>query len=169
MLRGEAGFLRAVLRLDNAALGAARVDGAVTLEVSRTVAGAGWAHRSQADVLSITDRDGTRHWSYLDVDVDSQQLVQRLTVVSDLTTDAAAPVWIDVVLDSPGRLDAAPAAAMLSSGRFMATGVTGFLDARLALQVGADRSWTIAVDNDRDDLVDSVVHASAEEARALAR
>ncbi|HWK85690.1 MAG TPA: hypothetical protein VNS61_18345 [Caldimonas sp.] len=64
--------------------------------------------------------------------------------MSDLTTDPAAPVWIDVVANSPGRLDAARGGAILSSGSYMATGVTGFLNARIALQVEADRGWTIA-------------------------
>ena len=73
--------------------------------------------------------------------------------MSDLTTDPAAPVWIDVVANSPGRLDAARGGAILSSGSYMATGVTRFLNARIALQV--DHRF--------------VVRASADEARALAR
>lgn len=169
LLRGEAGSVRAVLRFENAALGAARFDGAVTLDVSRAGAGAGSAHRTRAETLAVVDAQGTRHWSFLDVDVDAQQVVQRLTVVSDLTTDPAAPIWIDVVANSPGRLDAARGGAILASGSYMATGVTGFLNARVALQVEADRGWTIAVDNDQDDEIDFVVRASADEARALAR
>jgi hypothetical protein len=94
LLRGEAGSLRAVLRFENAALGAARLDGAVTLDVSCAVAGAGSAHRTRAETLAVTDAQGTME---------------------------------------------------------------------------ADRGWTIAVDNDQDDEIDSVVRASADEARALAR
>lgn len=167
MLRGEAGFVRAVLRFERVALGAAQVDGAVTLEVSRTVAGTGWARRCRADTLSIADGHGTRHWSYLDVDVDAQRFVQRLTVVSDVPVDGAAPVWMDATSSNPGRLEAASAGATLSSGRYVATGVIGFLKARLTLQVAADGAWTIDVDNDKDDRIDFVVHASADEARAL--
>jgi hypothetical protein len=167
LLRGEAGFVRAVLRFEHAAFGAARVDGEVTLESSRSTNGAGAAHRCQADSLAVTDRSGTRHWSYLDIAVDSQHRVQRLSVVSDLTEDAARPVWIDVVSNTPGRLDAALASQGPASGRFVATGVAGFLNSRLVLQVGADRSWTIEVDNDKDDEVDFAVHASADEVRTL--
>ena len=43
----------------------------------------------------------------------------------------------------------------------------GFLKARLTLQVAADGGWTIDVDNDKDDRIDFVVEASAQEARAL--
>jgi hypothetical protein len=167
ILRGEAGFVRAVVRFERTTFGAAQVDGALTLEVSRTVAGAGSAHRSQAETLSITDGLGTRHWSYLDAEVDAQQFVQRLTVVSDLTVDPAAPVWIDVTSSEPGRFDAPQTGALLTSGRYVATGVTGFLNARLTLQVSADGSWTVAVDNDKDDQIDFVVHASPDEVRAL--
>ena len=168
MLRGEAGFVRAVLRFEHAALGAAaHVDGAITLEVSRTAAGAGSARRSQADALSITDGRGTLHWSYLDVEVDAQQVVQRLIVVSDVPVDGTGPVWIDATSSAPGRLAAASAGATLSSGRYVATGVIGFLKARLTLQVAADGGWVIDVDNDKDDRIDFVVRASADEARAL--
>ena len=168
VLGAEAGYVRAVVRFERASFGAAQVDGALTLDVSRTVAGAGWAHRSQAETLSITDGLGTRHWSYLDVDVDAQQFVQRLTVVSDLTVDPAAPVWIDVTSSAPGRFDATQRGQPLSSGRYVATGVTGFLNARLSLQVGADGSWRVEVDNDKDEQIDWVVRASADEVRALA-
>ncbi len=167
ILRGEAGLVRAVLRFERFALGAAQVDGAITLEVSRTVVGTGWTHRCQAEALSITDGHGTRHWSYLDAAVDAQRFVQRLTVVSDVPMDGAARVWIDVTSSTPGRLNAAWAGATLSSGRYVATGVIGFLKARLTLQVSADGGWTIDVDNDKDDRIDFVVRASADEARAL--
>jgi hypothetical protein len=168
MLRGEAGLVRAVVRLDHVAFGAAQIDGTLTLEVSRAGVAAGWARRCQAESLSIADGLGTRHWSYLDVAIDAQQLVQRLTVVSDLTVDEAAPLWIDVVSSSLGRLDVAQASAPLSSGRYVATGVTGFLKARLTLQVGTDGGWTVEVDNDKDDQIDFVVHASSDEVRELA-
>jgi hypothetical protein len=153
MLRGEAGVVRAVLRFDGVALGArARIDGAIVLEVSRTAAGAGAARRAQADALSITDGTETLHWSYLDVKVDAQQAVQSMNVVSDVPIDGLGRVWLD---------------ATSSSGRTIATGVIGFLKARLTLQVAADGGWTIEVDNDKDDSVDFVVQASADEARAL--
>ena len=168
MLRGEAGFVRALLRFERAAHdAAAHVDGAIVLEVARTAAGAGSARRSQADALSITDGQGTLHWSYLDVDVDAQQLVQRLSVVSDVPVGGAGPVWIDAASSSPGQLAAASAGATLSSGRYVATGVIGFLKTSLTLQVAADGAWTIDVDNDKDDRIDFVVHASAHETRAL--
>ena len=168
MLHGEAGFVRALLRFERVALGAAaQVDGRVVLEVSRTAAGAGAARRSQADALSITDAHGTLHWSYLDVAVDPQQVVQRLTVVSDVPVGGDGPVWLDVTSSAPGQLAAAAVGASLSSGRYVAAGVIGFLQARLTLQVAADGGWTIDVDNDKDDRIDFVVHASADEARAL--
>jgi hypothetical protein len=168
MLRGEAGFLRALLRFEHVALGAAaHIDGAVVLEVSRAAAGAGSTRRSQADALSVTDGQDTLHWSYLDVSVDTQQRVQRLTVVSDVPVGADDSVWIDATSSAPAELAAAPAAAGLSSGRFVAAGVIGFLKARLTLQVAADGGWTIDVDNDQDDRIDFVVQASAQEARSL--
>ena len=168
LLRGEAGFVRAVLRFESVALGAtAQVDGAIVLEVSRAAAGAGSARRSQADTLSITDAHGTLRWSYLDVSVDALQVVQRLTVVSDVPVSGDGPVWVDATSSAPGQLAAASAGAALSSGRYVATGVIGFLQARLTLQVAADGGWTIDVDNDKDDRIDFVVQASAHEARAL--
>ena len=168
MLRGEAGFVRALLRFERVALGAAaQVDGAIVLEVSRTAADAGAAHRSQADALSITDAHGTLHWSYLDVSVDTQRVVQRLTVVSDVPVGGDGPVWLDVTSTAPGQLAVASAGASLSSGRYVAEGVIGFLQARLTLQVAADGGWTIDVDNDKDDRIDFVVQAPAHEARAL--
>ena len=168
MLRGEAGFVRALLRFERVALGAAaQVDGAIVLEVSRTAAGAGAARRSQADALSLTDGHGTLHWSYLDVSIDTQQVVQRLSVVSEVPVGGDGPVWLDATSSAPGQLAAASAAASLSSGRYVAAGVIGFLQARLTLQVAADGGWTIDVDNNKDDRIDFVVHASADEARAL--
>ena len=123
LLRGEAGFVRALLRFERVALGAtAQVDGAIVLEVSRTAAGAGSARRSQADALSLTDARGTLHWSYLDVDVDTQQVVQRLTVVSDVPVGGDGPVWLDATSSAPGQLADASAAATLSSGRYVASG-----------------------------------------------
>jgi hypothetical protein len=167
ILRGEAGFVRAVLRFERVALGtAAHIDGAIVLEVSRTAAGAGSARRSQADVLSITEGSRTLHWSYLDIEVDAQQVVQTLNVVSDVPTDGLDRVWLDATSSAPDRLTA-PADANLSSRRYVATGVIGFLKARLTLQVAGDGGWTIEVDNDKDDRVDFVVQASAHEARAL--
>ncbi len=168
MLRGEAGFARALLRFEHVALGAAaHMDGAIVLEVSRTAAGAGSTRRSQADALSVTDGQATLHWSYLDVSVDAQQQVQRLSVVSDVPVGAGGSVWLDATSSQPAQLAAAPAAAGLSSGRFVAAGVIGFLKARLTLQVAADGGWTIEVDNDKDDRIDFVVQASAQEARSL--
>ena len=168
MLRGEAGFVRALLRFERTALGAAaHVDGAIVLEVSRTAVGAGAARRSQADALSLTDGHGTLHWSYLDVSIDTQQVVQRLSVVSEVPVGGDGPVWLDATSSAPGQLAAASAGASLSSGRYVAAGVIGFLQARLTLQVAADGGWTIDVDNDKDDRIDFVVHASADEARAL--
>ena len=168
MLRGEAGFVRALLRFEHLALGAAaHIDGAIVLEVSRTAAGAGSARRSQADALAITDGQATLHWSYLDVSVDTQQRVQRLSVVSDVPVGADGSVWIDATSSEPAQLAAAPAVAGLSSGRFVAAGVIGFLKARLTLQVAADGGWMIDVDNDKDDRIDFVVRASAQEVRAL--
>jgi len=168
LLRGEAGFVRAVLRFNGAVIGGATLDGIVTLEASRALAGAGLARRCQADALSITDRLGTRRWSYLDVAVDAEQRVQRLSLVSDVTVDAASPVWMDVTSSTPGQLDTTRSGTTLISGRYVATGVIGFLKARLTLQVGADQGWTIEVDNDKDDQVDFVVRASADEVLALA-
>jgi zona occludens toxin (predicted ATPase) len=73
-----------------------------------------------------------------------------------------------VVSGAPGRLDTtAPAGPTLSSGRYVATGIIGFVNARLTLQVAEDQGWTIEVDNDKDDRVDFVVHAGADEVRAL--
>lgn len=168
MLRGEAGFVRALLRFEHVALGAAaHMDGAIVLEVSRTAVGAGSTRRSQADALSITDGQATLHLSYLDVSVDTQQQVQWLSVVSDVPLGADGSVWLDATSSEPAQLAAAPAAAGLSSGRFVAAGVIGFLKARLTLQVAADGGWTIDVDNDKDDRIDFVVEASAQEARAL--
>jgi hypothetical protein len=167
LLGNGAGSLRAVLRFEGAVVGVATLDGTVALEVSRDVAGAGSAHRCQADSLSLRDSRGTAHWSHLDVAVDAGQLVQRMSVVSDLTEDPAAPLWMDVVASAPARLDPAPAGATLSSGRYVATGIIGFVNARLMLQVDKDGAWTIAVDNDKDDQVDFVVHANADEVRAL--
>ena len=168
MLRGEAGFVRAVLRVEPVTLGAAaHVEGAIVLEVSRAIAGAGPARRSRADTLSVTDGHGTLRWSYLDIDVDAQQVVQRLTVVSEVPVDGADPVWTDATSSAPGQLAAASAGTTLSSGRYVATGVIGFLKTRLTLQVASDGAWTIDVDHDKDDRIDFVVHASADEARAL--
>ena len=168
MLRGEAGFVRALLRFEHVALGAAaHIDGAIVLEVSRTAAGAGSTRRSQADALSIADGQATLHWSYLDVSVDPQQVVQRMTVVSDVPLGGDGPVWLDATSSAPGQLAVASAGASLSSGRYVAEGVIGFLQARLTLQVAADGGWTIDVDNDKDDRIDFVVHVSADEARAL--
>jgi len=151
--RGEAGFVRALMRFERVALGSgARIDGAVALEVSRTATGAGAVRRSQADVLSVTDGRRTLHWSYLAIEVDAQQRVQTLNVVSDVPIDGADRVWLD---------------ATTGAQRYIATGVIGFLKARLTLQLAADGGWTIEVDNDKDDRVDFAVQASADEARAL--
>jgi hypothetical protein len=167
MLRGAAGFVRAVVRFEGVVFAGATIDGTVTLDVSRAAAGAGSQRRCQADSLSVADGRGVRHWSHLDIAVDAEQVVQRMSVVSDVTVDPEAPLWFDVVSSTPGRLDATPAGATLSSGRLVATGIIGFVNARLTLQVGADRGWTIEVDNDKDEQVDFVVRASAAEVRAL--
>jgi hypothetical protein len=169
ILRGEAGFVRAVLRFEHDALGTAgHIDGAIALEVSRAAAGAGSARRSQADALSITDGSRTLHWSYLAIEIDAQQLVQTLNVVSDVPIEGADRVWLDATTSSaPDRLSAAAPGTTLSSGRYIATGVIGYLKARLTLQTAADGGWTIEVDNDKDELVDFVVQASAAETRAL--
>ena len=168
ILRGEAGFVRAVLRFERVGLGAAaQVDGAIVLEVSRTAAGEGSARRSQADALSVTDAHGTLNWSYLDVSVDKQQVVQRLTVVSAVPVGRDGAVWLDAMSSAPGQLVATSAGASLLSGSYVAAGVIGFLKARLTLQVAADGGWTIEVDNDKNNHIDFVVHASAHEARAL--
>jgi hypothetical protein len=154
ILRGEAGFVRALLHFERIAPGtAAQVDGAVVLEVSRTAAGAGAARRSRADALSITEGSRTLHWSYLYIEVDAQQAVQRLNVVADVPIDGADRVWLDVTTSS-------------APGHHIASGVVGFLRARLSLNRAADGGWTIDVDNDKDDRVDFVVQASADEARA---
>ena len=168
MLRGEAGFVRALLRFDRNALGASgQIDGAIVLEVSRTEPGAGTARRSQADALSMTHGGRTVNWSYLDVMVDAQQLVQRLTVVSDIPVQRLGSVWLDVSSSAPERPAAAAAGAPLAAGRYVAAGVIGFLNASLTLQVGDDGAWTIDVDNDKDGQTDFVVRASAEQARTL--
>ena len=86
---------------------------------------------------------------------------------TDVPVGADGSVWLDATSSEPAQLAAAPAAAGLSSGRFVAAGVIGFLKARLTLQVAADGGWTIDVDNDNDDRIDFVVEASANEARAL--
>jgi len=168
MLRGETGLVRAVLHFERVALGAAaHVDGAIVLEVSRMAGAGGSARRSQADALSITYGSHTLNWSYLGVLVDAQQLVRSMSVVSDVPVDRAGAVWIDVTSSAPGSLAAAAPSAPLASGRYVAAGVIGFLKARLTLQVEDDGGWTIEVDNDKDDRIDFVVHASADEARAL--
>ena len=77
------------------------------------------------------------------------------------------PLWLDAMASAPGPLAAPSTGATLSSGRYVANGVIGFLKARLTLQVAADGGWTIDVDNDKDDRIDFVVHASAHEARAV--
>jgi hypothetical protein len=167
MLRGEAGFVRAVLRFERVALGtAAHIDGAIVLEVSRTVAVAGSARRSQSDVLTIADGSRTLHWSYLDIKVDMQQVVQTLNVVSDVPIDGLDRVWLDATASAPDRLSAVLPGANLAPRRYIATGIIGFLKARLTLQVAADGGWTIDVDNDKDDRVDFVAQASADKARA---
>lgn len=158
ILRGEAGSVRAVLHFERVALGAsAHADGKVVLEVSRTAAGVGPARRSRADFLSLTEGSRTLNWSYLDIEVDAQQALQRLNVVSDAPVDGSDRVWLDVTSSTPN----------LSSPRYVATGVVGFLKARLTAQMAADGGWTIDIDNDKDDRVDFVVQATANEVRAL--
>lgn len=162
MQGGEAGSLRARLRLEHVALGAAaRIDGAIVLEVARTTAGVGAARSSQADALSVTpDAGQTLRWSYLFVKVDAAQVVEWLNVVSDVPLAGSGPVSLDAIT-------AAPDAGASSSQAYVATGMIGSLKTRLALHVAPDGAWTIAVDNDKDDRVDFVVQASADEARAL--
>jgi hypothetical protein len=168
ILRDEVGFVRAVLHFDHVGLGTAgHIDGAIVLEVSRTATGAGPARRSQADRLSVADGSRTLHWSYLDIQVDAQQAIQRLNVVSATPIDGSDAVWLDVTSSAPDRITAASHGAKLSSGRYIASGVIGFLKARLTLEVATGGGWTIEVDNDKDDRVDFVVQASAQEARAL--
>ena len=38
----------------------------------------------------------------------------------------------------------------------------------VSIRVGTDGGWTVEVDNDKDDQIDFVVHASPDEVRALA-
>lgn len=161
MLRGEAGFVRARLRFEQVALGTGgRVDGEIVLEVSRAAAGAGLTRRSQADRLSVSDGRRTLHWSYLAIEVDAQQVVQTLTVVADTPIDGSEErTWIDVTASAP--------VANAPSRRYMASGVIGFLDARLVVDLAADGSLRVDVDNGKNDQVDFVVQASAPEARAL--
>jgi hypothetical protein len=157
ILRSEAGFVRALLRFEQVVLGtAARVDGTVALEVSRSAAGAQPSRRSRADALSITAGSRTLNWSYLDIEVDAQQAVQTLNVLSDVPIDGSNSVWIDVTTCGDP-----------SSRHHVASGVIGFLKARLMLRTAADGGWTIEIDNDKDDRADFVVQASAHEARAL--
>jgi len=87
--------------------------------------------------------------------------------VSDVPVGGDGSVWLDVTSSAPGQLAATPAGATLSSGRYVANGVIGFLKARLTLQVAADGGWTVDVDSDKDDRIDFVARASADEARAL--
>jgi hypothetical protein len=153
-LRGETGFVRAAVRFEDAASSAAaRVEGVAVLEVSRTVAGEGMARRTRSDALTVTEGGRTLNWSYLDIEADAQQTVQRLNVVSDVPLDGSDRVWLDTTW---------------SAGRAVANGVLGLLKARLTLQVAPDGGWTIEVDNDRDDQIDFEVRAAAQEARALA-
>lgn len=153
LLRGEAGVVRAVLRFERAALGAqAQVDGALVLDVSRTAAGAGLARRTRADAVSVSDGSRTLRWSYLDISVDARQELQSLVVLSDVPVDGAGSVWLD-------------ATSTAAAGRFVATGVIGFLKARLTVQAEGG-GWLINVDNDKDDRVDFTVHATAAEIRA---
>jgi hypothetical protein len=160
LLRGEAGFVRALLRFDHAALGVgAHIDGELVVEVSRTEESSDLRRRSQADALSVTDGSQTLRWSYLNVEADAAQMTPTLTVVSDVPLDGAANVWLDVTTRVPGRLAAAP-------GRYVASGVIGFLRARLTLEPTADGGWTIGVDNDQDDRVDFIVQASADDVGA---
>lgn len=154
MLRGEAGQLRALLRLDRLALGAsARIDGTVLLDVERGAAGAGAARRTRSDVLAVSAAERSLRWSYLDLQVGADQALRSLDVVSAVPL-AGGEVWLDVTSRAPGH--------------YSATGVTGFLKPRLALEVGADGGWTIGVDDDRDGSVDFVVQASPDEARRAA-
>lgn len=154
LLRGEAGSVRAVLRFERAALEAqAHVDGALVLDVSRTAAGAGLARRTRTDAVSVSDGNRTLQWSYLDISVDARQELQSLVVLSDVPVDGAGSVWLD-------------ATSTASAGRYVATGVIGFLKARLTVQA-VDGGWTIAVDNDKDDRVDFTVRATADQVRAL--
>jgi len=154
LLRGEAGSVRAVLRFEHAALGAqAHIDGALVLDASRTAAGAGLARRSRTDALSVSDGSRTLQWSYLDVSIDARQELQSLVVLSDVPLDGAGSVWLD-------------ATSTASAGRYVATGVIGFLKSRLTVQA-ADGGWTIDVDNDKDDRIDFTVQATADEVRAL--
>lgn len=153
LLRGETGFVRAVVRFEDAALSAAtRVDGVVVLEVSRAFAGAAMARRTRADALTVSDGSRTLNWSYLDIEADTQQTVQtvhRLNVVSDVPLDGLDRVWLD---------------ATSNAQRYTANGVIGFLNARLTLALASDGGWRIEVDNDRDDRVDFEVQISADEA-----
>ncbi len=166
LLRGEPGHVRALLRFDHAALGrAAHIDGAITLEVSRTAAGAASARRSQADALSVSDGSRTLSWSYLYVEIGAQQVLQALNVVSDVPIGGSGRVALDATLSAPAA--AASPGAMLSSGRYVATGVISSLNAGLTLQVAGDGAWAIDIDNGKDGRVDFAVQASAQETRAL--
>ena len=158
LLRGEAGSVRALMRFDRVTLGAsAHIDGEIVVEVSRSAEAAGPDRRSRADALSVTDGERTLRWSYLDVKIDAQQTLQTLTVVSDVPVDGAGNVWLDVTTGGPDK----------AAAHYVASGVIGFLQARLRLQPAADGGWTIAVDNDKDDRTDFIVQASAHDLGAL--
>jgi hypothetical protein len=152
LLRGEPGFVRALLRFDGDAASSAatpRIEGTVVLEVARGAAGEGLARRLRADALSVTEGERTLNWSYLDIEVDAQQTVQRFNVVADVPIDGRERVWLDATASAPGR--------------YTASGVIGFLAARLTLLLASDGGWTIDVYNNRDEQVDFVVQASADE------
>ena len=55
----------------------------------------------------------------------------------------------------------------LPAGQYVANGLIGSLNARLAVRAASDGAWSIAIDNDKDDRIDLVISTSADEERAL--
>lgn len=162
--RGEPGAVHASLRFDGAAVGPGlQFDGTLVLDVARRTPTQATARRTRADMLEAHDGRRTLRWSYLDIEIDAQQVLRRLSAVADVPVQGLGRVWLDTTAAAGGRL----AHAGLPAGSYRAAGVIGFLQARLVLQVASDGGWTVAVDNHKNDHADFVVRAAVHEVRTL--
>jgi hypothetical protein len=168
LLRDEVGSLRATLHFahsaDDAASGTA---GTITLDVSRSAAGAGTLRRSQSDAVSTSDGNRKLNWSYLLVEVEAQQQLRKLNVVSDVPIDGSDRVSLDTTFSNPAELPVMPAGAIRYSGQYVATGVISSLNAGLTLQIADDGAWAIDIDNDKGGRVDFAVKATSLEAQSI--
>jgi hypothetical protein len=168
LLRDEVGSLRATLSFahspDDTSSGTA---GSITLEVSRSVAGAGMLRRSQADSVSTSDGSQKLNWSYLLVEVGALQQLRKLNVVSDVPLGASERVSMDTTFSTPAELAPVPTGATRYSGQYVATGVISSLNAGLTLQIADDGAWAIEIDNDKGGHVDFAVKATTLEAQAV--